>query len=105
VSIPLRERALGISADVEGDGNGETLRVAVENAIHERFLYTLARIDWRGKRRVEVRFPQGLPQPIVLRSIYVVAKVGAASAAPRPGAVVLSDVREILAGSAGSTPK
>lgn len=105
VSMPLPERALGISADVEGDGNGETLRVAVENAIHERFLYTIARVDWHGKRRVEVRFPQGLPQPIVLRSIYVVAKVGAAPAEPRPGGIVLSDVREILAGSAANAPK
>ncbi|HET7814879.1 MAG TPA: phosphodiester glycosidase family protein [Candidatus Baltobacteraceae bacterium] len=105
VSMPLQERALGLSADVDGDGNGETLRVAVENAIHERFLYTIARIDWHGVRHVEVRFPQGLPQPIVLRSIYVVAKVGAAAAAPKPGAVVLSNLREILAGSAANAPK
>jgi hypothetical protein len=104
-SLELPQRALGISADVFGDGNGETLRLAVNNAINERFLYTLAKIDWHGWRRVEFRFPPALPQPIVFKSMYVIDRVGPGPAVKAAGAVSLRDVRVLLAGSASDRPK
>lgn len=104
-AIPLPQRALGISLVVDGDGDGETLRLAVNNAINERFLYTLAKIDWKGRRRVDFRFPAALPQPITFKSIYVINKVGPEPAVQAQGAVTLSDVRLILAGSAANPPK
>ncbi|MFN2450487.1 MAG: phosphodiester glycosidase family protein [Candidatus Baltobacteraceae bacterium] len=104
-ALPLRERAIGLSLDVLGDANGETLRAAVTNAMGERFLYTIARIDWSGWRREVLRFPAGLPQPIVLRSLYLVGRIGNAAPSHAAGALALRSVREILAGSPESIPK
>ena len=104
-SIPLPERVLAISADVLGDGNGETLRLAVNNAINERFLYTVARVDWQGWRHVEFRFPAALPQPITFKSMYVINRVGPAAPVQSAGSIALRDVRVILAGSGQTAPK
>ena len=104
-SIPLPERALALSADVFGDGNGETLRLAVNNAINERFLYTVAKIGWKGWRHVEFRFSPALPQPITFKSLYVIDKVGPGPAAQAQGAVALRNVRVVLAGSAQNPHK
>jgi exopolysaccharide biosynthesis protein len=104
-SIVLPERALGIAADVYGDGNGETLRLAVNNAINERFLYTVSKIKWKGWRRLEFRFPAALPQPITFKSLYVIDKVGPEPAIQAQGSISLRNVRVILAGSAASVNK
>lgn len=104
-SLPLPQRALGIQADVLGDGNGEVLRVAVNNAIGERFMYTMAHVDWRGWRHVEFRFPPALPQPLTLKAIYLVNRVGSENAVTAAGSVAFRDVRVILAGSADKPPK
>lgn len=104
-TIQLPQRALGISADVYGDGNGETLRLAVNNAINERFLYTIAKIDWHGWRHVEFRFPPALPQPITFKSLYVINRVGPGPAVQATGAVSIRDLRVVLAGSATEQPK
>jgi exopolysaccharide biosynthesis protein len=104
-TIVLPQRALGISADVYGDGNGEILRLAVNNAINERFLYTVAKVDWQGWRHVELRFPAELPQPISFKSIYVIDRVGPGTAVQAAGSVGLRNVRVLLAGSASKPPK
>lgn len=103
--IVLPERALGVSADVYGDGNGEVLRLAVNNAINERFLYTLAKVDWQGWRHVELRFPPELPQPITFKSIYVIDRVGPGPAVQASGSIALRNVRVLLAGSTSKLPK
>lgn len=99
----LPERALGIGLDVYGDGNGEVLRLAVNNAINERFLYTLAKIDWHGWRRVEFRFPPELPQPITLKALYVINRVGPETPVTAAGAVSIRRLEVLLAGSKEST--
>lgn len=98
-SVTLPQRALAVAADVFGDGNGETLRVAVNNAINERFLYTLAKVDWHGWRHVEFRFPPALPQPITLKALYVINKVGPGPAVNAAGAVSIRNLQVVLAGS------
>lgn len=103
--IRLPQRALALSAEVYGDGNGEILRAAVNNAINERFLYTIAKVDWHGWRHVELHFPAALPQPITLKSLYVINRVGPGSAVNAAGQIEISAVRAVLAGSDGSTPK
>jgi exopolysaccharide biosynthesis protein len=105
VSLPLAQRALGVSFDVFGDGNGEALRLAVNNAIDERFMYTVARVDWHGWRRVEFRFPPELPQPLTLKAIYVINRVGPEAPVTAAGSVGLRDIRVILAGSDNNAPK
>lgn len=104
-SIPLPQRVLALTADVFGDGNGETLRLAVNNAINERFLYTVAKVEWKGWRRVEFRFSPALPQPITFKSLYVIDKVGPGPAVQAQGAVALRNVRIVLAGSAKNSHK
>lgn len=104
-AVELPQRALGISAEIFGDGNGEILRLAVNNAINERFLYTLATVNWHGWRQVEYRFPPALPQPITLKSLYVINRVGPGPAVKSAGAISLRNVRVILAGSAQNDSK
>ena len=104
-STALPEHALAISADVFGDGNGEVLRLAVNNAINERFLYTFATIDWHGWRHVEFRVPPALPQPLTLRALYVINRVGPTPAVNAAGAVSIRDLRVTLAGSTQSGTK
>lgn len=104
-SVKLPERALGIGADVYGDGNGEILRISVDNAINERFWYTFATIDWHGWRHVEFRFPPALPQPITLKSIYVINRVGPGNPVTAAGELGVRDVRVLLAGSDHNAPK
>lgn len=99
----LPQRALGIRAEVYGDGNGEVLRLAVNNAINERFLYTLAKVDWHGWRRVEFRFPPALPQPITLKSLYVINRVGPEPPTTAAGAISIRNLQVLLAGSQEST--
>ncbi len=104
-SLVLPQRALGISADVFGDGNGEALRVAVTNAIDERFMYTIARVTWRGWRHVEFRFPPELPQPLTLKALYVINRVGPEPPVTTAGSVGLRNVQVMLAGGSDNTPK
>ncbi len=104
-SLALPQRALGISADVFGDANGEALRVAVNNAIDERFMYTIAHVDWHGWRHVEFRFPPELPQPLTLKAFYVINRVGVESSVTAAGSVGLRDVQVILAGGSDNSHK
>ncbi|HET9095151.1 MAG TPA: phosphodiester glycosidase family protein, partial [Candidatus Baltobacteraceae bacterium] len=104
-SAVLAERALGIGADVYGDGNGEVLRLAVNNAINERFLYTLARVTWHGWRHVDFRFPPALPQPITLKALYVINRVGPEPPVTAAGAVSIRNLAVLLAGSSPSAHK
>jgi exopolysaccharide biosynthesis protein len=105
LSQELPERALALSADVSGDGNGEILRVALNNAINERFLYTIAKIDWRGWRHVDFRIPAALPQPVTLKALYVINRVGPGTPVNVAGTVWFRDLSVVLAGSADNSAK
>jgi exopolysaccharide biosynthesis protein len=104
-SMVLPERALALSAEVEGDGNGEILRVALNNAINERFLYTIAKVDWRGWRHVEFRIPAALPQPLTLRALYVINRVGPGTPVTAAGSVAIRNLAVVLAGGADNSAK
>ncbi|HKU66399.1 MAG TPA: phosphodiester glycosidase family protein [Candidatus Baltobacteraceae bacterium] len=104
-AVTLPQRALGIAADVYGDGNGEVLRLAVNNAINERFLYTVATVDWHGWRHLEFRLPPALPQPIVFKSLYVINRVGPGTPVTASGAISVRNLQAILAGRADKPPK
>jgi len=99
MTLQLPQRALGLQADVFGDGNGEVLRVAIDNAIHERFLYTLAKIDWRGWRHVAFRFSSSIAQPITFKSLYAIDRVGPEPPAAAAGSVTIRRLQVVLAGS------
>ncbi len=104
-SIPMPQRVLGISAEINGDGNGEPLRIAVNNAINERFMYTIAHIDWQGWRRVQFRFPAALTQPLTLKAIYAINRTGSENPVTAAGSVGIRSVRLTVAGGAGHPPK
>ncbi|HET9392366.1 MAG TPA: phosphodiester glycosidase family protein [Candidatus Rubrimentiphilum sp.] len=104
-SLALPQRALGISADVFGDGSGETLRVAITNAINERFMYTIAHVTWHGWHHVEFRFPAELAQPLTLKALYVINRVGSEPPVATAGSVGLRNVQVILAGGSDNVPK
>jgi hypothetical protein len=104
-TVPLPQRVLAIAADVYGDGNGEVLRLAVNNAINERFLYTMATVDWHGWRHVEFRIPASLPQPITFKSMYVINRVGPGAPVTAAGAISIRSLQVVLAGSAQTRTK
>ncbi|HZT12156.1 MAG TPA: phosphodiester glycosidase family protein [Candidatus Baltobacteraceae bacterium] len=105
VSLQLPAPALALSADVDGDGHGEILRVAIDNAIRERFLYTLAVVGWHGWKHVELRLPDALAQPLTLRALYAINRVGAGAAVTDAGSIALRNVRVVLAGRSNEAPK
>jgi exopolysaccharide biosynthesis protein len=104
-SIALPQRALAISMEINGDGNGETLRVAVNNAINERFMYTIAHIGWNGWRRIQFRFPAALPQPLTFRALYAINRVGSRIPVTAAGSLGIRNVRLTLAGGFEQPPK
>jgi hypothetical protein len=104
-SIALPQRTLAIGMEINGDGNGEALRVAVNNAINERFMYTIAHIDWHGWKLVQLRFPPALPQPLTLKAIYVINRVGSENPVTAAGSVGIRNVRLTLAGGPEQPPK
>lgn len=104
-NVRLPQRAVAVGVDVLGDGNGEILRVALNNAMNERFLYTMATVTWHGWRHVELAVPAGLAQPLMLKALYVINRVGPTPPVTASGAVAFRNLAVILAGSAQNSPK
>lgn len=101
-TVLLPQEALGLEMDVLGDGRGEILRVALENAIKERVTFPAARVDWTGWRHLTIPLPASLAQPATLRSIYVLSG-SAGSPLQVSGSVALRNLRVLLAGSTGES--
>ncbi|MBV8726394.1 MAG: phosphodiester glycosidase family protein [Candidatus Eremiobacteraeota bacterium] len=94
----LPDFPIGLRIDVNGDGQGEVLRVAVTNALDERFLLTIARVTWRGWQTREVRFPSTLLPPLHLQAVYVVNALRS-SAVHGAGEIAFRNLKVIAAGS------
>jgi hypothetical protein len=94
---PLPADAIGLRFDVNGDGNGEILRVSLNNAINERVFLTAGKIAWNGWRTVEVRIPASIAAPVKLRSIYVLNALGGAPVKVS-GEIAIRNARVLLAG-------
>ncbi len=94
--LPLPAQTVGLAFDVDDDGSGARLKVAVRNAIGEDAFVKVTVLDRPGWRRVEVRFPPAATHPAKLVGIYVLAPRGTEMAA---GAVGLREVHAIVAGA------
>ncbi len=93
----LPEAAIGLRFDVEGDGNGEVLRISLLNAINERVYLTAGRVTWKGWQTKEIRFPASLAAPAQLRAVYVINGFGG-DRVRAAGSIAIRNVRVILAG-------
>jgi hypothetical protein len=74
-SVPplLAGTLLALACDIDGDGNGEALRVAFVDRYGARESITLApAIDFTGVRRLSAGGLVGLAPPLALRDVYVV---------------------------------
>lgn len=92
--LPLPADTIGLAFDLQDDGSAARLRIALRNGINEDVLLDATRLDQPGWRHVIVRFPAET-QAARLIAIYVLP--------PRDiegtdGAVVLRDVRAVVAG-------
>ncbi|MBC5816454.1 MAG: phosphodiester glycosidase family protein [Candidatus Eremiobacteraeota bacterium] len=94
---PLPEQAIGLRLDVNGDGNGEVMRISLLNAINERVYLTVGPVTWHGWQSKEVRFPTSLAVPAQLHSIYVLNGLGS-TRIHTAGSIAIRNVRVILAG-------
>ncbi|HEY9085958.1 MAG TPA: phosphodiester glycosidase family protein [Candidatus Tyrphobacter sp.] len=96
VERELPARSVGLSFDLQDDGSGAELRIALRNAIDEQILVTAATLDQPGSRRMIVRFPAGITGPIRLVGFYTIGS----KATPNPaGSIRIGDVRALVAGS------
>lgn len=96
VEQPLPDGAVGIAFDLQDDGSGAELRVALRNAIDEQVLVTATALTQPGRRHVVVRFPPGIAQPARLVGFYTLATAAAPNAS---GTIVISNVRVLVAGT------
>lgn len=92
----LPESAIGLRLEVNGDGHDELLRIALTNAINERILLSVGRVNWTGWQTKDVRFPDSLALPASLHSIYVVKTAGSDENAA--GSIAIRNVRMIIGG-------
>jgi hypothetical protein len=93
--LALPSDSLGVEFDVNDDGSGANLKVALRNAINEEVLLPATTLDRRGWRHVSVHFPSTLAQPARLTALYV---IGADARSQASGEIVVRDVRAIVAG-------
>ncbi len=93
-NLSLPPDTIGLRFDVQDDGSGGRLRVAVRNAINEDTLLTAAELGQPGWRTVVVRFPPGTDATRLV-SIYVLRPAGIELSS---GTIVLRNLRAIVAG-------
>ncbi len=93
---PLPPRSAGVAFDVQDDGSGARLKVALHNALNEEVLLPATTLDGHGWRHVVVKFPQSLFQPARLTAIYV---IGAAPGEQHAGSIVIKNVKAVVGGS------
>jgi hypothetical protein len=104
-NIQLRGEVLALSVDVQGDGGGDALRVAITTADGDRLPITLAtHVDWQGWRRLTVRMPHEAVSPLTLDGFYLVAAHDALSVAAQPGAIALRNLHGLFAGTSTPNP-
>ncbi|HTU71268.1 MAG TPA: phosphodiester glycosidase family protein [Candidatus Baltobacteraceae bacterium] len=99
--VTLPARSVGIAFDVDDDGQGALLKLALRNAINEEVLLPVAPMDHPGWREVAVRLPQGLAQPARLVAIYV---IGANASATIQGTITVKNLHAVVAGSGPNRP-
>ncbi len=96
VERALPPRTVGLSFDLQDDGNGAELRIALRNTINEQILVTAATLDEPGPRRVVVRFPAGIAGAIRLVGFYA---IGTAQTPTPSGSITIGNVRALVAGT------
>ncbi|HEY1655444.1 MAG TPA: phosphodiester glycosidase family protein [Candidatus Tumulicola sp.] len=94
-SLDLPDGAIGLSFDVQDDGSGTRLKVALRNAIDEAVLLDALVLDRPGWRHVVVRFPTGNAQIARLIALYVLPPKGMQLSG---GQIVIRNVRAVVAG-------
>jgi hypothetical protein len=93
--LPLPAGTVGLSFDVDDDGSGARLRVAVRNSINEDLFVDGTTLTGSGWRHASVRFPPEAAQPVKLVAIYLLPPKGMEES---NGSIGLRNVRAIVAG-------
>ena len=101
VNDPLPDHSVAVGFELDDEGDGGLLKIALRNAIDEEVLLPAAELGSRGWRSVVVHLPAGLAQPARLTAIYVIGRNAADSAR---GTIAIRDLRAVAAGAAGQRP-
>lgn len=86
----------GLRFEIQDDGSGARVKIALRNAINEEVLINAATLDHPGWRTVDVAFPASLAQPARLVGIYV---IDARPSAGASGTVIIRNLHAVAAGS------
>lgn len=95
--MALPPGTIGVAFELQDDGSGGRVRVAVRNEINEDVLLDATELSQTGWRNVAVRFPLDT-RAARLESIYVLPPKGVELS---EGSIVLRNVRAIVAGQQG----
>ena len=95
--ISMGPGVIGVSAYIFGDNSGYWLRAEVFDANGEQRYVDLAEnVDWNGWKRVQGAFDPSWPQPLVLRSVYLVQRPeDRGEGRPLKGAVYIDHIEMI----------
>jgi exopolysaccharide biosynthesis protein len=95
VQTQMPEQSIGLEFDVESDGDGGLLRLALRNGMSEQILLSATDLAHPGRRHVVVHFPVGILDPVRLVGFYV---IGTKENTAPAGVVKISNVRALVAG-------
>ncbi|HTZ53545.1 MAG TPA: phosphodiester glycosidase family protein [Candidatus Acidoferrum sp.] len=99
VSLPAR--SVAVAFEVNDDGQGALLKLALRNAINEEVLLSVGPLDHAGWRSVVVHLPLGLAQPARLVGIYV---IGANASVTLSGRILVKNLHAVVAGTHADQP-
>ncbi len=99
--VPLPARSVAVAFEVNDDGQGALLKLALRNAINEEVLLSVGPLNHAGWRSVVVHLPQGLAQPARLVGIYV---IGANASTTLSGRILVKNLRAVVAGTQRDRP-
>lgn len=101
IEAPLPEHSVAVAFELDDEGDGGLLKLALRNAIDEEVLLPAAELGSHGWRSIVVRLPASLAQPARLTALYVIGRSAADTA---HGTIAIRDLRAVAAGTTGQRP-
>ncbi|MHB8140445.1 MAG: phosphodiester glycosidase family protein [Vulcanimicrobiaceae bacterium] len=103
LDLPLPSGTFGLRFDIDSDGSGGLLRLAIGDGHGNRTLLAATALQRAGRRQIVVHFPANLPQERTLHAVYVLSGFGTHRSRAN-GTVTVTHLAALLPGGAPGTP-